>query len=254
MTFVARVAMVTGAGRGIGAAIAKALAAEKIKVGVNALHLETAAIVTKEILDAGGEAISIPGNVAEPSAVNKMVANLVEAFGPVDILVNNAAAMAEIMPFKRTTIKEQEDELITLIGTFNCTRSVLSSMIERRNGRIINISSISGRYGEPGRAIYSAAKAGINMFTKALAYEVGQYGITVNSISPGATLTPRFKARSKETHDAARRSIAIPRFAEPEEVANAVLFLVKNEASYITGAILDIDGGHGGFEPYKKKE
>jgi len=252
MAFVGKVALVTGAGKGIGEAIAKALAAEKIKVGVNALHAETAAVVTKEIIDAGGEAIAVPGNVAEQNAVNTIVSELVKAFGPVDILVNNAAAMAEMIPFEKTTTKEQEDELVTLIGAFNSTRSVLPSMIERRNGRIINISSVSGRYGMPGRAIYSAAKAGINIFTKALAHEVGQYSITVNSISPGATLTPRFQSRSKEVHDAARRMISIPRFAEPEEIAHAVLFFLKEESSYITGAVLDIDGGFGGYEPYRK--
>ena len=252
MSFVGKVALVTGAGKGIGEAIARALAAEKLKVGVNALHTETAAAVTKEIIDTGGEAIAIPGNVAEQNTVNTMVAKLAQAFGPVDILVNNAAAMAEMVPFEKTTIKEQEDEMVTLIGAFNCTRSVLPSMIDRRNGRIINISSVSGRYGMPGRAIYSAAKAGINIFTKALAYEVGQYGITVNSISPGATLTPRLKARSKEIHDAARRMIAVPRFAEPEEIAHAVLFFLKEESSYITGAMLDVDGGFGGYEPYKR--
>jgi NAD(P)-dependent dehydrogenase (short-subunit alcohol dehydrogenase family) len=251
MTFTGRVALVTGAGKGIGQAIAKALAEENIKVGVNALHQESAASAAKEISDAGGEAMALPGNVAAQDAVNAMVARLEKAFGPVDILVNNAAAMAEMIPFARTTTKEQDEEMTTLIGAFNCTRSVIPSMIARRNGRIINISSESGRCGEPGRAIYSAAKAGMNMFSRALAYEVGQYGITVNSISPGATLTPRFRARSKEAHDAAQRMIAIPRFAEPEDIAHAVLFLVREKSAYITGAVLDIDGGFGGYEPYR---
>jgi NAD(P)-dependent dehydrogenase (short-subunit alcohol dehydrogenase family) len=246
-----KVALVTGAGKGIGQTIAMALAASKVKVGVNARHEDTAVATTREIIDAGGEAIAVPGNVAEQATVNTIAAKLVKAFGPVDILVNNAAAMAEIVPFEKTTTKEQEEELETLIGTFNCTRSILPVMIERRSGRIINISSVSGRYGMPGRAIYSAAKAGINMFTRALAFEVGQYGITVNSISPGATMTPRFKARSQEVHDAARRMIAIPRFGEPVDIASAVLFLLAEEASYITGAVLDIDGGFGGYVPYQ---
>ena len=251
MTFIGKVAFVSGAGRGIGRAIARALAAEGIKVGVNALHQESAAATTKEIIDAGGQAIALPADVAGQDGVNRIVAKLVQAFGPVDILVNNAAAPAEFIPFEKTTIKDQENELVTLIGTFNCTRSVLPSMIERRNGRIINISSVGGRYGAPGRAIYCAANGGIDSFTKALAHEVGQYGITVNSISPGATESPRFKARSKEMRDAHQRMIAIPRFGEPEDVANAVLFFVKEESSYITGAILDVDGGFSGYEPYR---
>lgn len=246
---IGKVALVSGAGRGIGKAIARALAAEGIKVGVNALHEESATAATKEIIDAGGQAIALPANVANQDRVNRMVAKLAEAFGPVDILVNNAAAPAEFIPFEKTTIKDQENELVTLIGTLNCTRSVLPSMIERRNGRIINISSTSGRYGTPGRTVYSAANAGIDSFTKALAHEVGQYGITVNSISPGAIESPRFKARSKEMRDAQQRMIAIPRFGEPEDVANAVLFFVKKESSYVTGAILDVDGGFSGFEP-----
>ena len=251
MLLVGKVALVTGAGKGIGEAIAKALIAEKLRVGVNALHAETAAAVAKAISDSGGEAIAIPGNVTKQNAVNAMVAILEQTYGPVDVLVNNAAAMAQMMAFHKTTIKEQEDELATLIGVFNCTRAVLPSMIKRRMGRIINISSVSGRYGMPGRAIYSAAKAGINFFTRALASEVGQFGITVNSVSPGATLTPRFKSRSKEIHEATQRMIAIPRFAEPEEIAQAVLFFLKEESSYITGAALDVDGGFSGYEPYK---
>ena len=251
MTFIGEVAFVSGAGRGIGKAIAKALAAEGIKVGVNALHEESAAATTKEIMDAGGQATALPADVSDQDRVNMMAARLVETFGPVDILVNNAAAPAEGILFEKTTIKEQENELVTLIGTFNCTRSVLSSMIERRNGRIINISSVGGRYGSPGRAVYCAANAGIDTFTKSLAHEVGQYGITVNSISPGATESPRFKARSKEVRAAHLRMTAIPRFGEPEEIANAVLFFVKKESSYITGAILDVDGGFSGYEPYR---
>lgn len=203
------------------------------------------------ITDVGGEAIALPSDVGNQDRVNMMVAKLVDIFGPVDILVNNAAAPAEIMPFEKTTIKEQENELLTLIGTFNCTRAVLPSMIERKNGRIINISSIAGRHGQPGRAIYSAANGGIDSFTKALAREVGKYGINVNSISPGATESPRFKARSKEIRNSHQRMIAIPRFGEPEDVANAVLFFIKDDSSYLTGAILDVDGGFSGYEPFR---
>jgi NAD(P)-dependent dehydrogenase (short-subunit alcohol dehydrogenase family) len=253
MALVGKVALVSGAGKGIGKAIANALAANGIKVGVNALHEESAAAATKEIIDAGGQAMALTGDVSEQKMVEVMVSKLVETFGPVDILVNNAAAPAEIMPFEKTTMKEQRDELVTLMGTLNCTRAVLPSMIARRMGRIINISSIAGCHGMPGRAIYSAANGGIDSFTKALAHEVGQYGITVNSISPGATESPRFRARSKEVRDAHQRMIAIPRFAEPEDMANAVLFFAQEESSYITGAILDTDGGFSGYVPFHEK-
>ena len=250
MAFTGEVALVTGAGRGIGRAIAEAFASHGIKVGVNALHKESATEVVKEIEESGGYAIALQANVANQQEVHNMVGTLVETFGSVDILVNNAASPAEIIPFDKTTLIEQEKELVTLIGTFNCTRSVLPLMIEKRNGRIINISSVGGRHGMPGRAIYSAANGGIDTFTKALAREIGRYGITVNSISPGATESPRFKARSKEVRNEHRRMIALPRFGEPEDIANAVLFLASNESSYVTGAIVDVDGGFSGYEPY----
>jgi NAD(P)-dependent dehydrogenase (short-subunit alcohol dehydrogenase family) len=249
MIFQREVALVTGAGQGIGESIAKLLAAEGMKVGVNALHEESAAKVTKEIEDSGGKAIALPGDVADQLIVDAIVGKLVKSFGPVDVLVNNAAALTEFKPFVNTTVRDQEDDLTTLLGTFNCTRSVLPSMIDRRNGRIISISSTSGYYATPGRIVYCAAKAGINMFTKTLAREVGQYGINVNVVSPGATLTPRFKSRSSEIKDEVKRTIALRRFAEPTDIANAVLFLLKDEASYITGTVLDVDGGFTGFRP-----
>lgn len=247
---VGKVALVTGAGKGIGKAIAIALAVRGVKVGINALHEESAEGATREIMEAGGQAMALPADVSDQEAVNAAIAALTEAFGPVDILVNNAAAPAQIVPFHQSTLEVQDRELVTLLGTFNCTRAVLPSMIERRIGRIINISSIAGRYGMPGRAVYSAANSGIDMFTRTLAKEVGRYGITVNSISPGATESDRFKARSKEIRDAHAHMIAIPRFGEPEDIANAVLFFADEAASYITGAILDVDGGFSGYEPF----
>ncbi len=253
MALVEKVALVSGAGRGIGKAIAKALSAKGIKVGVNALHEESAHASAQEIIDAGGQAIALPADVSDQNAVYMMVHKLVKDFAPVDILVNNAAAPAKMMPFEKTTLKEQNDELVTLLGTLNCTRAVLASMIERRIGRIINISSIAGRHGMPGRCVYSASNGGIDSFTKALAHEVGQYGITVNSISPGATESPRFKARSKEVRDAHQRMIAIPRFGQPEDMAGAVLFFAEEDSSYITGAVLDLDGGFSGYEPFHGK-
>ena len=253
MELAGKVALVTGAGKGIGLAIATSLARQEIQVGVLALHTESAAAATKKITDSGGEAIALVADISNQEMVDKAVSKLRDTFGPVDIIVNNAAAPAELVPFEKTTLEIQHNELVTFVGTLNCTRAVISSMIERRFGRIINISSIAGRYGAPGRVIYSAANAGIDVFTKALAHEVGQYGITVNAISPGATESPRFKAREKEVRDAHQRMIAIPRFGEPEDIANAVLFFAQKSSSYITGAILDVDGGFSGYEPASEK-
>jgi len=254
MDLVGNVALVTGAGKGIGKSIAMTLAAHGIRVGVNALHEESAATATESLVAAGGKAIALPADVADQQAVDAMVAALTDAFGPVDILVNNAAAPATMAPFVEKGLPEQENELVTLLGAFNCTRAVLPEMIKNRGGRIINISSIAGRHGMPGRAVYSAANAGIDAFTRALALEVGCHNITVNSISPGATESPRFKGRSKEIRDAHSRMIALPRFGEPEDIAAAVLFFVQNSAAYVTGAILDVDGGFSGYEPYHQKE
>lgn len=251
MKLMGEVALVTGAGKGIGKAIAKMLAEHGCAVAVNALHEESAAGACKELTDAGYRACAIAADVSDEAAVGEMVKRAAGELGPIDILVNNAAAPAEFVRFVDTTGEIQRQEMVTLVGVFNCTRHVLRSMIDRKRGRIINISSGSGRHGQPGRAVYSAANAGIDTFTKALCMEVGQYGITVNSISPGAIESPRFQARSEEIREAHRRVIALDRFGEPEEIAQMVLFLAGDQAAYITGAVIDVDGGFAGHMPFK---
>lgn len=171
---------------------------------MNALHGESAHGACLELTDAGHKACAVAADVSDEGAVQEMVRRVAREMGPIDILVNNAAAPAKILPFAATTRETQSQELVTLLGVFHCTRHVLGSMIERKQGRIINISSVAGRHGQPGRAVYSAANAGIDVFTKALAAEIGQYGITVNSISPGATESPRFRARSEKVRNAHR--------------------------------------------------
>ena len=250
MPITGKVALVSGAERGIGRAIAQMLVREGIAIGLNALNQESADAATAEIVQMGGRAVAVAGDVSDQDAVDALVNTVVRALGPIDILVNNAAAPAEIMPFERTTQREQDAELVTLIGTLNCTRSVLTSMIERRWGRIVNISSVAGRHGQPGRAVYSAANAGIDALSQALAFEVGRYGITVNAIAPGAPDTPRFRARSPEVREAHRRMIALPDLGEPEDVASCVLALIDDRLSYVNGAVIDVDGGFAGYEPW----
>jgi len=251
MKYYGETAIVTGAGKGIGYAIACALAKEGIKVGVLALHKESADEAAKKIVNVGGNAKPLVADVSDQEMVNKAVKSFVDEFGPIDIMINNAAAPAEHVLFNETNDRIQHDELVTFIGTLNCTRAVINSMIERRYGRIINISSVGANFGAAGRAIYCAANAAINCFTKGLAHEVGCYNITVNAISPGATESPRFKARSKKVRDDHLEMIALPRFGEPEDIANGVLFLLQNSSSYITGALIDIDGGFCGYKPVK---
>lgn len=251
MELVDHVALVTGAGQGIGRAIAFALASAGARIGVNALHQKSADRTCHELIEGGHRAIAVPGNVADDAIVSKMVQSVIEQLGPIDVLVNNAAAPAEMRLFAESTLEEQNDELVTLIGTLNCTRYVCSQMIKRRTGRIVNISSIGGRHAMPMRAVYCAANAGIDTFTRTMAKELGTFGITVNAVSPGATESPRFRARSEELRRAVRQAIALDRFAEPEEIAAAVMFLLSDQANYISGAVLDVDGSFSGYPPLK---
>ena len=249
MKLAGKIALVTGAGRGIGNAIAKLLAQHGAKIAVNDVDEESAAAACRELTGAGHQAIAVPGDVNDPEAVDQAINTTLEEFDTIDILVNNAAAPADFIPFESSTIEIQSDELTTMMGTLHCTRSVLPTMIGNRGGRIISITSIAGRLGQPGRAIYSAAKAGIEKFSQALSAEVGRYGITVNCVSPGPTMSPRFKARSEELREKSRRAVSLARFVEPEEVAQAVLFLASDMANAITGGVIDVDAGFGGFMP-----
>lgn len=249
MRIVGEVALVTGAGQGIGHAIAHALADEGVAVAVNALHEESAGRTCAELKAKGATALAVPTDVNDPQAVEKMVRRISLELGPVEILVNNAAAPAEPMPFSDLSLPELEQEMVTLFGTLYCTRYCCPGMLHRQAGRIINISSIAGRFAMTRRAVYSAANAAIEVFTKTVAKELGPHGINVNAICPGAIETPRFKNRSPEVREAMSRSIALHRFGEPEEIARGVLFLASEQANYVNGAVLDVDGGFSGFAP-----
>ena len=249
MKLAGEVALVTGSGRGIGNAIAELLARHGAKVAINDVNRESAEAACRTLADAGFSAIAVPGDVNDPEAVDQVVRQTLARFGRLDILVNNAAAPNEAIPFESSTLEIQGHELTTLMGVLHCTRSVLPTMIENRGGRIISITSISGRFGEPGRAIYSGAKAGIERFSQAVSAEVGRYGITVNCVRPGPTESARFKARTQEFREERRESVSLARFVEPEEVAQAVLFLAGDMANAVTGTVIDVDAGFGGFKP-----
>ncbi|MAE60295.1 MAG: beta-ketoacyl-ACP reductase [Planctomycetaceae bacterium] len=249
MRLMGHVALVTGAGQGIGRAIAIALAEAGATVGVNDLNGVSADRTRDELKVAGFRAIAVPADVSDDADVGTMIKTASDELGPIDILVNNAAAPAEMKMLSESTLEDQNAELTTLIGTLNCTRHVLPSMIERRTGRIVNISSIAGTHGMPTRAVYSAANAGIDAFTRAMAAELGRCGITVNSVCPGAIESHRFKARSDGARRNVRQTIALDRFGEPNEIADAVLFLVSDMANYISGTVIDVDGGFTGYLP-----
>ncbi len=239
-----KVALVTGGGRGIGRAISLALAREGAKVCVNYLHSQDAAEeVVKRIKEKGGEAISHKADVSKLEEVNRMVEEINKRFGRIDILINNAGL--NIDKYLMIMNEEEWDKVIdvNLKGTFNCSKAVSRVMIGQRSGNIVNISSVSAISGTAGQTNYSAAKGGMISFTKSLARELAPFGIRVNALAPGLIDTEMVKKMPKEMLDRILKITPLKRVGTPEEVAKVVIFLVSEEADYITGQVIRIDGG-----------
>jgi NAD(P)-dependent dehydrogenase (short-subunit alcohol dehydrogenase family) len=236
-----RVALVTGAGRGIGAATAEFLAGQGAFVLVNDVDGD-AATATAAALGVD-RAAAAPGDVSGGAAVRELVQRAEAEHGGVDILVNNAAAPSPVADFLQLPEETWAPSLSSFEATLGCTRAVLPGMVARGGGRVVNVTSIGGVHGVAGMSVYSAAKGAIHAFTAALAKEVAHAGVTVNCVAPGTVDTPRQQARSPELR--ARRQAAIPlgRFAAAAEVAAAVAFFASAEAAYITGEVLLVDGG-----------
>ena len=238
------VALVTGASRGIGQVIATRLAREGAKVAIN-YHTgaEAAAAVVSSIEAAGGEAFAIGADVSQEDQVAGMVKQVVDRWGKLDVLVNNAGITRDKL-LLRMSAQDWDDVInVNLRGAFLCTRVALPQMVRRRHGRIVNLSSVVGLTGNPGQANYAASKAGLIGFTKALAREVASRNITVNAVAPGYITTAMVEQLPEEVQQGILARIPMGRFGTPEGVAETVAFLCSEGAGYITGQVIGIDGG-----------
>jgi len=239
-----KTAVVTGASRGIGRAIALKLAKLGANVVVNYRNSAVAMQeVVKEIEALGAKAFAVQCDISSYSDVEHMMKKCVEQFGSLDILVNNAGITKDglLMRMKEEDFDSVID--INLKGAFNCTRHVSSIMLKQRSGRIINISSVSGLTGNAGQVNYSSAKAGIIGMTKAVAREFAGRGVTCNAIAPGYIQTDMTDTLSDKVKDVIMSTIPLKRLGMPGDVANAVAFLASEDASYITGQVINVDGG-----------
>ncbi|KEI44895.1 SDR family NAD(P)-dependent oxidoreductase [Saccharopolyspora rectivirgula] len=238
-----RIAFVTGAGRGIGRAIAEKLAAEGAAVVVTDLDEDSARTTAKAI---GAEAVGMPADVTSRESVRQAVAEAKDQFGRIDVLVNNAG-WDKAEPFHESDESDWDRIIaINLYGTLNTTKAVLPHLVEQGGGSIVNIGSDAGRVGSSGEAVYSAAKGGVIAFTKTLAREMARHRINVNCVCPGPTDTELFASiggDNPKLREALIKAIPFRRLAQPHDLANAVAFFASEEASYITGQTLSVSGG-----------
>jgi 3-oxoacyl-[acyl-carrier protein] reductase len=242
MPLAGRVALVTGAGSGIGEATARRFAAEGAVVVVNDVDGERARGVATAIGKDGGKAAAVGADVTRRDEVERLVAGIVAEHGRLDVLINNAGINRDAMSHKMT--EEQWDQVLTvnLKGTFLCAQAALPRMRERGWGRVVNTSSI-GSLGNIGQANYSASKAGVIGLTKTLALEYAKYGVTVNCVAPGAVMTPMLAGVPDQIREKITAGIPVGRIAEPREIAAVHAFLASDEAAFITGQAIFVDGG-----------
>lgn len=238
-----KVALVTGGAQGIGKVTALLLASKGAHVAVSDINMEGAVQAAKEIKGLGRKGLALGGDVSNPADAERIVVETVEQLGGIDILVNNAGITRDRLLLRMT--EEDWDVVlnVNLKGTFNCTKAAVRHMIKHKSGRIVNIASVVGEMGNAGQANYAASKAGIIGLTKAIAREYAQRGITVNAIAPGYIETPMTEALSDRVKEDLKAQIPLARLGTPVDVANAVYFLVSDGSSYITGQVLNVNGG-----------
>lgn len=241
-----RVAVVTGGSQNLGAAMAAALADQGCKVAVvGRRNREGAEAVASRIRESGGTALAWCADLTREEEVTGLFDEVVAALGPVEVLVNNAGGRRHRAPFLERTMAGWREVLADNLDTaFLCSKAAVPGMIERRWGRVVNISSMAGRVAQPGGdPAYAAAKAGVNALTRQMAVELGPYGITVNGVAPGTTLKETGRSRAPEQYEILAQRVALRRLGVPDDQAAAVCFLASPAASWITGVTLDVDGG-----------
>ncbi len=239
-----KVALVTGGSRGIGRAIALAMAAQGAKVGVNYVtNAEAANEVVQKIANCGGQAFAVQGDVSQAGDAKRIVEETIAKCKALHILVNNAGLTEDDLLLRMSEDAWDRVMSVNLRGAFLCTKAALRSMIRQRSGRIINVSSVAGLVGNPGQANYAAAKAGLIGFTKSVAKEVASRNVTANVIAPGLVKTEMTADLTEQQQQAVLGLVPLGRWATAQEIAPAAVFLASDEAGYITGAVLAIDGG-----------
>jgi 3-oxoacyl-[acyl-carrier protein] reductase len=243
LELVGQVALITGAAQGIGKAIALLLARNGADTVISDVNLEKAEETAREVEALGRKAMAIRADVAKYADVEKMVESVLERFGRIDILVNNAGIARDKLMLRMTDEDWDAVLNINLKGTFNCTKAVIRHMSKQKQGKIVNIASVVGEMGNAGQANYSASKAGVIGLTKTTAREFAQRGINVNAIAPGYIETPMTDALPEKAKEELKRMIPMDRLGKPEDVAEGVLFLVSKASSYITGQVLNVNGG-----------
>lgn len=244
MNLSGKTAIVTGGSRGIGKAIALKLAEKGANIVVNYTSNSNMADETvKEIKNMGREALAIKADVSNPDDVKNLVNEVEKSFGGIDILVNNAGITRDTLLIRMKDDEWDQVMNVNLKGTFLCTKLVSKRMMKQRSGKIVNITSVVGIIGNAGQANYSASKAGVIGFTKSTAKELSSRGINVNAVAPGFIQTEMTEKLSEEVIDNYAKNIPLGKLGKPEDVANVVAFLCSQEASYLTGQVINVDGG-----------